>query len=188
MQKNVVTDERLSSYRSFFDREWAHRMNRIVDGTPLDPLIFDLTLSWKGIAANNHFPRLMIELVENFWKGVQNPNAGTTAKIVEGVGIRLNQELANDLYPKQLERLKQGIDGMARDTRTLLPQARNAFDGQKMWDNFRSNTEFTLAVWNAQRMIFGGLYYATSIFSSGLTRRPPRRPGIGFTRTLSAGI
>jgi hypothetical protein len=53
IMKNIAIDDRLDSYKPFFDHEWARRILDLTANTLLDPIAFDLTLAFRGIV-NTH--------------------------------------------------------------------------------------------------------------------------------------
>jgi hypothetical protein len=60
MDKHFYFDDKLDSYRTFLDHEWARRIDQQTAGTPLEEIFFDLQWAWKGAANTFYMPWLTV--------------------------------------------------------------------------------------------------------------------------------
>ena len=47
---HVRVDDRLASYETFFDHQWAKDIRKLASGTKLAPVVDSLTFHWKSVA------------------------------------------------------------------------------------------------------------------------------------------
>lgn len=48
--KTIRVDDDLDQYQGFFDYGWSRKLERLVKGTRLSEICFDLMVTWKGIS------------------------------------------------------------------------------------------------------------------------------------------
>ena len=71
---NLIIDNRLDSYASFFDHDWAKSFGELSDKSRLQLPGCDLTRDWKGIAVAGRMPWLMIDSLQRFHVGFTTTN------------------------------------------------------------------------------------------------------------------
>ena len=158
----IVFDKRFDSYESFFDHEWAARFGKLSDKSRLQLPAFDPTRDWKGIAVATRMPWLMVESVKSFHGGFTqtNPPFHTRLTRMFGEYVTSRSNLSNMRKKEMLEIVEQLGADVQRDMARLGP----AFDPQALWQEYLGVREFGLALWNAQRIAYGAIYYAYENF------------------------
>ena len=91
--KNVLIDDRMASYRSFFDHDWAVRMRDLVRETILDELVFNLCAAWKGAAKTHEMPWLTVELIGAFADGFVNAFQPPGQELINALLSRFSVEM-----------------------------------------------------------------------------------------------
>lgn len=164
--KNIIVDDRLESYLTFFEGEWARRVSKVVDGTPLDPLVFDLTFSWRGAANTHRMPWMMVHVVKSFADGYRGGPDTLCQQWVQVVTLRLLAEMGDRLQPEQRREIQLALDRIAVDVRVARAVAalQTQFDPNELWVGMVGATEFQFCLQASQRLAFGALFYAYEDF------------------------
>ncbi len=66
----MLIDDRLDSYKSFFDHGWAGRIMDLARDTKLERSVFNLCVNWKAVANTHVLPWFTMGCVSNFAKGL----------------------------------------------------------------------------------------------------------------------
>ena len=64
-----MVDERLESYQSFYDHQWAEHIISTLEGAKFYQAGFDLCASWKGTANARSLPWLLVESIREALEG-----------------------------------------------------------------------------------------------------------------------
>jgi hypothetical protein len=62
--ENIRFDDRLESYESFYDHDWAKKFDALTRGTPLAKQAGSLGANWKAAANTHRMPWLMMEFIK----------------------------------------------------------------------------------------------------------------------------
>jgi hypothetical protein len=158
----VVFDKRFDSYQSFFDHDWAARFGKLSDKSKLQLPAFDLTRDWKGIAVATRMPWLMVESVKSFHGGFTKTNPPFHTRLAKMFGEYVtNKSQLSNMRKKELVEI---VGQLGADVQRDMARSGPAFDPQTLWQDYLGVSEFGLALWNAQRIAYGAIYYAYENF------------------------
>ncbi len=62
---NIRFSDKLDSYQDFFDKAWLEQIDKIINGTKYEKIIFELNTSWYGISATRRLPWLLVYSIKN---------------------------------------------------------------------------------------------------------------------------
>jgi hypothetical protein len=164
--KNIVVDDRMDSYQSFFDGEWARRVSKVAEGTPLDPFVFDLAFSWRGAANTHRMPWMMVQAVKSFENSYRSSVSSLSDDFVQAVRLRLLSEMGDRLQPEQRHELQAKVDRIEGDVRAVRSTigSQVVFNPKQLWDEWVVMSEFQFCLQASQRLAFGALLYAYEDF------------------------
>ena len=97
----IRIDERLESYRTFFDHQWANDILTLVAGTRLEPRVDALTIHWKSVANAHLMPWLVTEALKNLAEGYVLADRPFAVQLVDVMKLRLVNEIGNALSHSQ---------------------------------------------------------------------------------------
>lgn len=164
----VRFDDRLASYETFFDHQWAKDIRKLVSGTRLEPPVDSLTFHWKSVANAHLMPWLITESLRNWARGflLAHPPAGV--QLVEAIQRRLVSELGDAVSRRCKKTLSAAVDRMARDVLAKGATAKEAAAGgirsTDIWSEFIDQPEFVLSICGSQRLCYAGVYFAYENF------------------------
>jgi hypothetical protein len=163
MEKNLLIDRNYDSYQSFFDHNWAQGIDRLVAGTPLALVVFDLCAAWKAAANTHRLPWLMFHLFQSFSVKFLQARESIGSLYVGELTQRLPAEMGGlrHMQRKQLEALLQRI---YEEVRNKPDKAVGEFVLDKLWDRMLPDFEFHASLWASQRLCFGAIYFAYEDF------------------------
>ncbi|MBA4311254.1 MAG: hypothetical protein C0417_01350 [Chlorobiaceae bacterium] len=70
--RRIRFDDDLERYQGFFDHQWVKDFEKIIRGSKLDGMVFDLSLEWKAISCVRRWPWLMIHGIKDSIEGALN--------------------------------------------------------------------------------------------------------------------
>jgi hypothetical protein len=179
----IRIDDRLESYKSFFDHAWAEGMFHLVDGTKLAEPVFLLLMNWRATANTHLLPWLMIHSIRGFEKGYLRPKEGLSEKIIRGLMKRIPDETADFLsmtsrkkLAKVIRKLGEQLDEVHEVVQDVEPEEMNVnkLFGGFIWGHGGSEMQFSL--WGSQRICYGAVFHAYEDFITqcvGLARNDP---------------
>src|SRR6266568_6520211 len=110
MQKQYFIDPRLDSYQSFFDHAWGREIDRIVSGSPLELIVFDLCAAWKAASLTHRLPWLTMEIFKSFATSYDNAREPTTRMLIELIAHTLSSRLhLTNTKRKELDKVLEEI-------------------------------------------------------------------------------
>jgi hypothetical protein len=161
----VLIDTRLESYATFFNHPWSKEMLELVDGTKLDPPVYELCVSLRAAANTHVMPSLLATVLQSFWDGVAKHDGFSHSfvrKVAEEIPHRLRHRLSN----QSRKELHNEIMALGRQLNDLADKAGGkVVEPPKVWDALiNSNHELHWGIWGAQRLCFMALVYAYEHF------------------------
>lgn len=162
LQKNLMIDYRLDAYRTIFNHAWARRLLEMVDGTKLDPPLFELTVNWRAAVNTHGFPWIMMHSLGGLWQGAVVKKCVTSkflrvmaAEIPKRMGGKMTNTARNRLAQVLRELNEELTAGIENDPETQM-------SAEDFWKSFldKELVEFHVAIWGSQRFCFGALYHA----------------------------
>jgi hypothetical protein len=182
MDKHIYIDDKLDSYKTFLDHEWARRIDQQTSGTPLEEIFFDLQWAWKGAANTFYMPWLTVTTMVAAGLGAAKDHAfpsrftaALTDKLVQRMGL-------NNMTTKRLVKELRQISEEVRAEEERPP----VVETEMVWRTMLTQSEFQLSIWGSQRLCFAAVYYAYEDFLARCYRltagRPDYRVGKGFTQ------
>ena len=89
----IVVDERLDSYRTFFDHTWAENIGKLAAGTKLESPVFNLRVNWKAAANTCVVPWLICTTVSGFSAGFAMGREPFAVQLINACAKRLPDEM-----------------------------------------------------------------------------------------------
>ena len=164
VNKNIVIDDHLEAYRTFFDHGWAEQIDRVAKGTALSDLVFDLALAWRGAANTHVMPWLMAHNLSAFYAGVMQSENPPGTDLVNGLLSRLRRDTTISIPTEVLTELRTLLRGISIQLGANRKRIVGEFDAQEAWKEFLGNWEFRFSLWGSQRLVYGAIYYAYEDF------------------------
>ncbi|MBT6494529.1 MAG: hypothetical protein HOL01_08245 [Planctomycetaceae bacterium] len=164
MPKNQMIDNRLESYRSFFDRDWAKEINALVDGTQLDPLVFNLGIAWKGAANTHMMPWLLVDSIGGFADSFVNAHEPPTARLISALVTKLDDEVHGKIRPMMRKELKAAIQRISNQVDDAFESQPYRFDRDEYWMFYLEQSEFQVSLIASQRLCYAGLFFGYEDF------------------------
>ena len=166
--QTIVIDERLESYRTFFDHVWAEKIGKLAAGTKLESPVFNLRINWKAAANTCVVPWLICTTVSGFSAGFAMGREPFAAQMVSACAKRLPAEMPG-LSNMRRKELSVAVKKIGTDLMALLAQQadESAVNANEMWTtllNGAAQSEFRLSIWGSQRISYGAIYHAYEDF------------------------
>lgn len=196
LSHELVIDERLDSYRTFFDHSWAERFITLTGGTRLDNAAFSLCINWKA-AANTHLvPWFTVSGLSQFANGVLKGHDPLGKRLVDALARRLPSEMGDSMRHMQQKKLAEVVQRIGSEVIGALETAKDLVvpTAESYWQAFISSPEsheFRLIIWGSQRICYGAVYHAYEDFVRECIKtqigRSPYRPDGIMTMLADAG-
>jgi hypothetical protein len=166
--QTIVVDDRLESYKTFFDPAWATNLGGLVRDTKLDLPFGNLCVNWKAAANTCVLPWLMCTSVAEFSVGFTMGREPFAAQVIDACARRLPDEMPS-LSNMRRKEMREAIRRIGTELNTVLAQQAHEFtvDADQMWTVFMNGVaahEFRLSIWGSQRISCGALYHAYENF------------------------
>lgn len=169
LNHSIVIDERLESYRTFFDHTWADRFVTLTGDTKLDDAAFSLCINWKA-AANTHLvPWFTVTGLSQFAHGVLTGHDPLGKKLIDALAHRLPAEMGDSMRHMQRKKLAEVIHRIGNEVCSALETAKEHVvpTADSYWQSFISapeSHEFRLIIWGSQRICYSAIYHAYEDF------------------------
>ena len=200
--KTFRIDDRIDSYKPFFDHGWAREMGAISKGREkLEALIYDLALTFKGSSTVASIPQLSVDIAGRYAEGMElhRLDESLTLKIVNHLAARVEQRMV--LNSSEKGELTKVMLHIAEELNDRASGKSIEFPRQELWDAFVKTekgkesddpkNEFRLAIWAAQRNTYSVLFFAYEDFltscleiATGIEHRTGRGFGKKCEKTL----
>ena len=184
LKTELLIDPNIESYKSFFDHEWAEKLAKLTDGTPLEEHVFIFLLNWRSTANAQFMPWLMMNSIRSIWQSYLRPQPTFTDKMIkqivemvpnmltEHVSKTVAEKVTKQIRPKVLEALKKGEEAAQADEPSLMKP-------QNMFQYFlqgQGSEELYFAIFGAQRICYGNIFHEYENFVKrcvGLVKKDP---------------
>jgi hypothetical protein len=173
--KHMKIDDRLEAYRPFFDHSWAEELFDIATAAPkLADIVFDLTLSLKGLSNTAAIPLSAVDVAQAYAKGhnLGRLSNSLTLKLVSHLAARVCQKVV--MPEGDAASLKTIMLDIAEEFYQKAEGKSVDFPRQELWDGFTKvvdgeeqetpKNEFRLGLWACQRICFSGVFFAYEDF------------------------
>ena len=169
LNRRMIIDDRLESYKSFFDHAWAGRIIELAQGTKLDPSVFNLCVNWKAVANAHVLPWFTMNCVSNFAKGLLAAHEPLGRRLVDAFAVRLPAELGDSIRNMQRKKLAEVIRRIGTQIHETVDQAKNLDEvsPKDFWKRFLEDPashELKLSLWGSERVCYSGIYHTYENF------------------------
>jgi hypothetical protein len=158
----IIYDNRIESYKTFFNHQSMRDFEPVVRGTVLDEPYFALCVSWRAAANSHVLPWVMMESLQGLWNTFgkdQTFSARLVAALAQQLPQRVNVRKAAQ---KQLADAIREIAGMV-EMASQSPETN--WDVQATWLAYLNvSKELPFALWGTERQCYGSIYYAYEHF------------------------
>lgn len=168
-KETIRIDDRLESYRSFFDHEWARRIIQLANDTVLDEPVFALSATWKSIANTHLMPWLLTNCLASQLQsilGSKEPMAETAIRLIHD---QLLLSVGDSIPAHARERLSARIDNLSAGAAAARDESNRVLEQEygpiAFWGELLQANEFRLSIWGSQRVCYGALYHAFENFA-----------------------
>ncbi|MHB1038132.1 MAG: hypothetical protein ACYC35_27270 [Pirellulales bacterium] len=165
----IVIDDRLESYKTFFDFDWARRIMGCAEGTKLAECVFGLCLNWRA-AANTHLvPWFAVTSMASFAKGMRSSHEPLGVKVINALATRLPAEMGDSMRNMQRQKLAGAIRRLGMEVYDALEREKDleVLQAESFWKLYLQSPhahEFRLILWGSQRICYGAVYHAYEDF------------------------
>lgn len=170
MKKIAFIDERLESYRTFFDPKWAERIMDLAADSKLTEAVFSLCVNWKAVANTHIVPWFTVNSASHFAKGFMEAHDPLgVKKIIDVLAHRLPAEMGKPMTNMQRKRFDEAIRRIGTDVDNAMDIAKDQDESnpESFWKELLSaegSSEFRLIIWGSQRICYGAIYHAYEDF------------------------
>lgn len=160
----IRIDNRLASYTTFFDHEWARKLGDLVAKTKIDDASFALCMAWKSAANTHALPWMMMHCMEGFANGLLKGYEPFGLKVVSALAQRIPSEMGDSLSNMRRKQLASIIQDIGNDVYTASRNNNEEFDVEQAWTSFLDPemVELHLSIWGSQRICYGALLTITT--------------------------
>jgi len=169
IQRRIRIDERLGSYKEFFDHSKGRRLDETVRGTKLDKPAFDLGTSWKAASNTLRLPWLTVLATERFGRNFAKDH-GFAPQFTMLLEQQLPERMKTALKPVQQLALHSAVNEIREKAQSLNKSAKRIIRAELHWQSYLepsedgSRKEFCLAIWGSQRIGYSAVYHAYENF------------------------
>lgn len=166
----IKIDERLHSYKEFFDHAKARRLDELVGRTKLDLPAFLLCTSWKAASNAMRLPWLTVMATQRFGRAFAREN-GFAPEFTRLLEQQLPTRMHSALNPVQRLALASAVNEIREQALTINQSAGRLIRAETLWQSYltptdedHSTQEFCLAIWGSQRIGYSAVYHAYENF------------------------
>jgi hypothetical protein len=158
---NLMIDQRLEAYRSFFNHAWARQVIEATKGTKLDRLAFLLTVNLRGVVNCHALPWLMMNSMSNLWKGFLTDHE-LQGNFVNKLSVELPKRMEGRISRMRQREMGDMIRDIAQKVNEGLAQHDLDLSAEQLWQDYLrlENHEWIAAIWGSQRLVFCGIFFA----------------------------
>jgi hypothetical protein len=181
LKTTLLIDDRIESYKSFFDHEWAKKLVVLTDGTELEVPVFVLTTNWKATVNSQFMPWLMMGSFENFEKGYLRPKPTITETVIRGLMKVIPDATADFLTKTSRKKLAKVIRDQGERLKYAVEVSQNVelpeLKPQKVFHRFlygMGGSELQISIFGGQRNSYGAFFFEYENFVTscvGLARK-----------------
>ena len=160
-------DDNLESYQGFFDTEWIKKLSKKVINTFLDPLVFELSASWKGASNARYLPWLMVENMKSILVGFSQIRKPFPLEVVD----KLIERLANNLEKHKTTLIYHDKKALINEIKTIQEEMlkinndfSNKIDKNNIWKELIKIPDFAISLWMSEVNAYSAVYFAYEIF------------------------
>ncbi len=173
--RNLKLDDRLESYRSFFDHPWAREIADIsASAKILDSFVFDLMMSLKGLSRTFAIPSLAVDIAKHYSDGYHSYklDGSLTMQLVNHIAERIDQRIV--LASVESAELRKVMFDMAKEISSKAKGESVEFPKNELWDAMvkvepsddinSPKNELRIALWSTIRVCYSGVFFAYEDF------------------------
>lgn len=134
-KRNLLLDDRIESYSSFFDHQWARELNALAEtAKTLDDFVMDLMLTIKGISRAASLPQIAVDCAQSYAKGhqLESLEDSLLLKVVNHIAERIDRKIL--LSGVQNSELKKAMLDLADEFSNKTKGLSVEFPRQEFWD------------------------------------------------------
>jgi hypothetical protein len=154
----ILIDQRLESYESFFDHAWGARFLGISEGTLLYEPAYDLCVDWKGIALSSRMSWLMVHSLKHFAHGYGQSNPSFSQRLTRALGQYVADK--SSLSNMRRRELLGIVDELGSKVQEEMKNQPSPVEPREVWAEYLKVPEMAWALWSSQRMAYGALYFS----------------------------
>lgn len=166
MNRSLLIDERLESYRTIFGHQWCQAMFALAEGTKLESPLMTLFASWRAAANTHTMPWLFIQSLHHFWHGTAKYQ-GLTSRFVSVMSRAIPKRMTGKITRTQQQKLAQAAQDTADEIKRAWENEPDLeMEPETLWRDFTKPEcwEFKMAIWGSQQLVFGALFFAFEHF------------------------
>jgi hypothetical protein len=181
LKTHLLIDDRIDSYKSFFDHDWAKKFFTLTDGTQLEEAAFILATNWKSTVNSQFMPWLMMSSFKSFEEEYLRPNPTLTETVTRGLMQLIPGRAASFLsstQQKQLAQLIADLGAQFKQANEVVQQVElDDLKPQKVFHDFlygRGGSELQMSVFGSQRASYALFFFEYENFVTacvGLARK-----------------
>jgi len=187
---DIRIDQRLDSYRSYFDHSWARRVANAAEGSQLEGPVFALCVNWKATANACALPWLLAQSVPAALRGHSPEYEPYGRKALKALRERVDTDLGDSLSHMTRKKFKDWIRVIEERVRQELDRAEPAVTAEMTWREcvdaaHAGNPEFSMSIWGLQRTAYIAIFFAYEEFlraCTGLAKKNPDYRVVGFRK------
>lgn len=171
---SISFDNRLDSYASFFDHEWAARFLDAVEPSLLKPAGFLLCRDWKGVALASRMSWLLVEAMDIYQRTIWQHKPPDPKRMLKA----LVEHVTKDAGIRHMARQKiiEGVHSLDQQFEESLRNAAPPVDRETMWHEYLQVKEMPWALWASQWLAYAAIYFSYENFlraTVGIAKQGP---------------
>lgn len=169
IEQLIVIDNRLESYKEFYDHAKAKQLDALVTGTKLETPALALCTNWKAASNTMRLPWLTVSSTESWGRGFAKER-GFAGRFTTALANQLPKRMGDNLSKGQKLTMIAAVHEVGEQVQRIEKDAATkAIDKQELWEAFidastPGTPEFQLAVWGSQRIGYSATYHAYENF------------------------
>jgi hypothetical protein len=166
--RHIYTDSDIKAYEGYMPDEWGERtIGPIPEGTVLERLLLDLSLSWRSASYTAQMPATSIRAMHAAAIGRSNFVSPDSSIVMysERIIAQLCQRVPELVeYSWLRARLAEELVKISADFRDKAAAVKHDYPVEPIWAQFMGDTAFRISLWSSQRVAYMAFYNAYEAF------------------------
>lgn len=158
----IFVDDRLDSYKNFFDDDWAQRIIKLSHSAPiLEGAVIDLIIGWRATSYTSALPAEILNHISAFYDGHMRAEASNSLllRMSEAIRDKLAREMPElQSNPLLLRNIQSKLVDICARTRDAHEQSWPEFPLERSWQSYLETIAYQLTLWGSQRTCYIAIY------------------------------
>lgn len=169
IERTTAVENDLNAYEGFFDEDWGKDFMRILKGSKLQEIGYDLARNWHAASSARSLPHLMIKCMDALQhKNLEEiePLGNKKISVFRDKVVSSMEGKGEKMRPMFRKKLQDTLNELDQHATSMLRSAKNQ-SHDKMedhWGYLVNNQHFHSCLWSSERTCYGSIYYSYEWF------------------------